>query len=276
MNDIIISVILGIVEGITEFLPISSTGHLILVSHYLELFAGDKTKVDAFDIFIQLGAILAVLGYFRKRLWWLIQSLLGKTGIQETMPQNTARRFTLGVIIAFIPSAVIGLLFHDIVEDKLFNPRVVAMALIVGGIAILLIERFCKKPKTLVMEQTSYLQAFWVGAAQCLSLIPGMSRSASTIMGGMIVGLDRVAAAEFSFFLAIPTMFAATIYSLLKVVHLLSSADTLVFGIGFIVSFIVAYLVIAGFMAFIKRYSFVVFGWYRIVLGIIVLIILGR
>jgi len=271
MNDIVISIILGIVEGITEFLPISSTGHLILAGNYLK-FVGEKA--NAFEIFIQLGAIIAVLCYFRTRLWWLIQSLLGKSSTPDGLPQGIARRFTLGIIIAFIPSAVIGLLFHDIIEEKLFNPRGVATALIVGGIAILLIERFCKKPKVLIMEQTGWIQSFWIGVAQCLALIPGMSRSASTIMGGLVVGLNRVAAAEFSFFLAIPTMFAATIYSLLKVFHKLSSADALTFGIGFIVSFVVAYLVIAGFMAFIKHYSFVVFGWYRIVLGIIVLIIL--
>ncbi|MFH1563080.1 MAG: undecaprenyl-diphosphate phosphatase [Nitrospirota bacterium] len=273
MNDILVSVILGIVEGVTEFLPVSSTGHLILVSHYLELFAGEKAKVDAFDIFIQLGAILAVLGYFRNRLWWLIQSLLGKSSTPDGLPQGIARRFSVGIIIAFIPSAVLGLLFHDSIEDRLFTPNVVAMALIVGGIAILIIERLCKKPKTFVMEHISLQKSFWIGVAQCFSLIPGMSRSASTIMGGLIVGLNREAAAEFSFFLAIPTMFAATLYSLLKILPSLCSADAVIFSTGFIVSFIVAWLVIAGFMTFIKRHSFMVFGWYRIILGLIILIL---
>ncbi|MFH1096259.1 MAG: undecaprenyl-diphosphate phosphatase [Candidatus Desantisbacteria bacterium] len=270
MHDIVVSIILGIVEGITEFLPISSTGHLILAGNYLK-FVGEKA--NAFEIFIQLGAIFAVLGYFRSRIVRLIQSLSGKP-MTEGLSQGIAWRFTIGIGIAFIPSAVLGLLFHDIIEDKLFNPSTVAIALIVGGIAILIIERFFKEPKVHVMEQSTWLQSFWIGMAQCLSLIPGMSRSASTIMGARVLGLDAATAAEFSFFLAIPTLFAATIYSLLKVISSLSSADALTFGIGFFVSFVVAYLVIAGFMAFIKHHSFIVFGWYRIVLGIIVLIIL--
>ncbi|MDI6736654.1 MAG: undecaprenyl-diphosphate phosphatase [bacterium] len=271
MNDILVSVILGIVEGITEFLPVSSTGHLILAGHYLK-FTGEKA--NAFDIFIQLGAILAVLGYFRRRLWWLIQSLLGKPGTPDSLPQDIARRFSLGIIIAFIPSAVLGFLFHDSIEDRLFTPKVVAYALIVGGLAILIIERCCQNPKTFVMEHISLQKSFWIGVAQCFSLIPGMSRSASTIMGGLVVGLNREAAAEFSFFLAIPTMFAATLYSLLKILPSLCSADAVIFGTGFIVSFIVAWLVIAGFMAFIKRHNFMVFGWYRIILGLIILILL--
>lgn len=274
MNDIITAIILGIVEGITEFLPISSTGHLILTGNYLG-FIGEKA--NAFEIFIQLGAIFAVLGYFYKRILRLIKGLFGKPIIVSGgLSRNVARRFTIGIGIAFIPSAVLGLMFHHIIEERLFNPKMVAVALIVGGIGILLIERFFKKTKVHVMEQTTWLQSFWIGVAQCLSLIPGMSRSASTIMGARVLGLDAATAAEFSFFLAIPTIFAATIYSLLKIISTLSSADALVFGIGFFVSFVVAWIVIAGFMAFIKRHSFIVFGWYRIILGIIVLIILGR
>ena len=269
MNDILISVILGIVEGITEFLPVSSTGHLIVVGHFLK-FTGEKA--NAFEIFIQLGAILAVVGYFRQRILRLIQSLFGKP-TPEGLSKNIALRFTMGIGIAFIPAAVLGLLFHDSIEDRLFTPNVVALALIVGGIAILIIERFCQNPKTLVMEQISLQKSFWIGVAQCFSLIPGMSRSASTIMGALVVGLNREAAAEFSFFLAIPTMFAATLYSLLKILPSLCSEDIVTFSTGFIVSFIVAWLVIAGFMAFIKRHSFIVFGWYRIILGLIILIL---
>ncbi len=270
MNDILVSVILGIVEGVTEFLPVSSTGHLILAGHYLK-FTGEKA--NAFEIFIQLGAILAVLGYFHKRILGLIQSLLGKS-TPEGLSKGIAWKFAVGIGIAFIPSAVLGLLFHDSIEDRLFTPKVVALALIVGGLAILIIERFCQHPKTFVMEHISLQKSFWIGVAQCFSLIPGMSRSASTIMGALVVGLSREAAAEFSFFLAIPTMFAATLYSLLKILLSLSSADAVVFGTGFIVSFIVAWLVIAGFMAFIKRHNFMVFGWYRIIFGLIILYVL--
>lgn len=272
MNDILTSVILGIVEGITEFLPVSSTGHLIIVGHFLK-FTGEKA--NAFEIFIQLGAILAVLGYFHKRILRLIQSLFGKP-TPEGLSKDIAWRFTIGIGIAFIPAAVLGLLFHDDIENRLFTPKIVAMALIVGGIAILIIERFCKNPKTFVMEHISLRKSFWIGVAQCFSLIPGMSRSASTIMGGLIIGLNREAAAEFSFFLAIPTMFAATLYSLLKILPSLCSKDAVIFSIGFIVSFIVAWFVIAGFMTFIKRHSFIVFGWYRIILGLIILILALR
>lgn len=267
MNEIIVAVILGIVEGLTEFLPISSTGHLILASHVLR-FVGDKA--NAFHIFIQLGAILAVIGYFRKRIWKLLhvasQPSSDASSAASFQPDH-ARRFIIAILVAFIPAAVIGFLAHKGIEKALFNPMTVAIALIVGGVGILLIEKFRPRPMTTTMEELSWTQALIVGLAQCLALVPGMSRSASTIMGGLLARLDHAAAAEFSFFLAIPTMFAATFYSLFNSVSILSNADLLVFMIGLVVSLIVAWVVIAAFMAFIKRHSFVVFGWYRIVFG---------
>lgn len=275
MNEIVVAVILGIVEGLTEFLPVSSTGHLILVGNWLQ-FTGEKA--NTFEIFIQLGAILAVIGYFRERIMNLVRAVLGQpmpSGAQHAMSVQQARRFAAGVILAFIPAAVIGFFLHDKIEELLFTPKTVAAALVVGGVGIIAIEKLNLRAKTETMEEMTWAQALGVGFAQCLSLIPGMSRSASTIMGGLVAGLSHAAAAEFSFFLAIPTIGAATIYSLLKNLKLLSADDITVFAVGFIVSLIVAWIVIAAFMSFIKNHSFESFGWYRIVLGFAILIMIG-
>ncbi len=273
MNEILIAIILGIVEGLTEFLPVSSTGHLILVGNWLN-FTG--AKANAFNIFIQLGAIFAVVGYFRQRLWRVVTAMLGKSvaGNPNGLTPAEARRFLLAVIVAFIPAAVFGLLFEDIIDKLLFDPQPVAAALIVGGVAILVIEQFRPQPKTKVAESLSLAQALWVGIAQCAALIPGISRSAATIMGGLLAGLTHAAAAEFSFFLSIPTLAAASLYKLLQVAPQLSADDVTIFAIGFIVSMIVAWVVIAGFMAFIKRHSFRVFAWYRIVFGFVILLMM--
>ncbi|MCL4706555.1 undecaprenyl-diphosphate phosphatase [bacterium] len=268
MNEIFIAVILGIVEGLTEFLPVSSTGHLIVVGHWLQ-FTGEKANI--FEIFIQLGAIIAVLIYFRARIWRLVSLILGKSVPDSELTIAQARRFGLSVILAFIPAAIFGFLLHDKIEELLFNPKTVAAALIVGGVGIIAIEQLHLRIKTDTMEKITWGQALGIGFAQCLSLIPGMSRSASTIMGGMVLGLNHAAAAEFSFFLAIPTIFAATVYSLLKRIDLLNADDVTVFAVGFIVSLLVAWLVIAAFMSFIKKHSFEAFGWYRIALGFVIL-----
>jgi undecaprenyl-diphosphatase len=273
MNDIVVATILGIVEGLTEFLPVSSTGHLILAQNWLN-FTGEKA--NAFAVFIQLGATLAVVGYFRQRIWRVLMALLNKAGGGNPHGMTTAdaRRFSLGVVIAFIPAAVFGLLFDEMIEAILFKPQPVAAALIVGGVAILLIENFRPAAKTDVAESISLSQAWWVGVAQCAALIPGMSRSASTIMGGLLAGLGHAAAAEFSFFLSIPTLGAASLYKLVGVAPLLSADDAMVFATGFLVSMIVAWVVIAVFMAFIKRHSFAAFAWYRIVFGFIILLMM--
>jgi undecaprenyl-diphosphatase len=273
MNDIVVATILGIVEGLTEFLPVSSTGHLILAQNWLN-FTGEKA--NAFAVFIQLGATLAVVGYFRQRIWRVLMALLNKAGGGNPHGMTTAdaRRFSLGVVIAFIPAAVFGLLFDEMIEAILFKPQPVAAALIVGGVAILLIENFRPAAKTDVAESISLSQAWWVGVAQCAALIPGMSRSASTIMGGLLAGLGHAAAAEFSFFLSIPTLGAASLYKLVGVAPLLSADDAMVFATGFLVSMIVAWVVIAVFMAFIKRHSFAAFAWYRIIFGFIILLMM--
>jgi undecaprenyl-diphosphatase len=273
MHEILIAVILGIVEGLTEFLPVSSTGHLILVGNWLN-FTG--TKANAFNIFIQLGAIVAVVGYFRQRIWRVLTAMLGKpvAGNPNGLTPAEARRFALAVIIAFIPAAVFGLLFEHAIDTLLFNPQPVAAALIVGGVAILIIEQFRPQPKTEVAETLTLAQALWVGIAQCAALIPGVSRSAATIMGGLLTGMTHAAAAEFSFFLSIPTLAAASLYKLLEIAPQLSADDVTIFATGFIVSMIVAWVVIAGFMAFIKRHSFRVFAWYRIVFGFVILLMM--
>ncbi|MCG3156269.1 MAG: Undecaprenyl-diphosphatase [bacterium] len=268
MNEILVAVVLGIVEGLTEFLPVSSTGHLILVGNWLQ-FTGEKA--NTFEIFIQLGAIIAVLIYFRNRIWRLVSAMLGKAQSADGLTVDQARRFGVGVMLAFVPAALIGFFFHDLIEALLFNPKTVAAALIVGGVGIILIEQLHLRVKVDTMEDITWTQALGIGLAQCLSLIPGMSRSASTIMGGLVLGLSHAAAAEFSFFLAIPTIFAATLYSLAKRFSLLNADDAVIFAVGFIVSLLVAWLVIAAFMSFIKKHSFEVFGWYRIVLGFVIL-----
>ncbi len=273
MNEIIIAIILGIVEGLTEFLPISSTGHLILAQNWLD-FTGEKA--NAFAVFIQLGAIFAVVGYFRQRIWRAIMAILGKpiAGNPHGLMPEEARRFFFGVALAFIPAAVLGLFFEEIIETVLFKPQPVAIALIAGGIGILVIEKFRPATKTSIAESITLSQAWWIGLAQCAALIPGMSRSASTIMGGLLAGLSHAAAAEFSFFLSIPTLGAASLYKLFDVAPLLSADDAVVFAVGFFVSLVVAWIVIAGFMAFIKRHSFKAFAWYRIIFGLAILLMI--
>jgi undecaprenyl-diphosphatase len=256
--------VLGIVEGATEFIPVSSTGHLILAGHWLA-FEGDTATT--FEIVIQLGAILAVLWLYRARV-------LGPLAEARTSPQ--ARRFLLNLLIAFLPAAIMGFLIHDFITEHLFTPRVVAISLVLGGVAILCIERWHRAPTALTVEEITPRKALGIGLAQCLSLIPGVSRSGSTIMGAIALGTARVAATEFSFFLAIPIMFAATAYDLLKNLDALSATDVPVFAIGFGISFLTAVVVVKAFVGFVSRHSFAPFAWYRIVFGAILLAVYWR
>jgi len=260
--SLFIVLILGIVEGLTEFLPVSSTGHLILVGHLLQ-FTGDKA--ETFEIFIQLGAILAVAWEFRTQLL----NLLGRMGTD-----STARGFLFNVGLAFIPAAVVGVLAGDAIKAYLFSPFTVALALIVGGIAMYLIETFLPPRAAMLTEAISRRQALGVGLAQITALFPGISRSASTIMGGMLIGLDRRAATEFSFYLALPTLGAATVYDLLKNLEHLSQEDVLPFGLGLVVSFISALLVIRVFLRYVRTHDFRPLALYRIGLGLLVLAVL--
>lgn len=260
--DIILLVkafILGLVEGATEFLPISSTGHLIIVGDLLH-FNDDKGKV--FEIVIQLGAIFAVCYEYRQRL---LDTLTHVT------KQASAQHFVRNLFISFLPAAVLGLAFHHQIKQYLFSPITVAIALIVGGFAILLIENNARTPSTVSIEAISPTQALKIGFAQSLALFPGVSRAGATILGAMIFGLNRQTATEFSFFLAIPIMCAATMLDILKSWKLLSMSDTPMFIIGFITAFISALLVIKMLLRFVATHNFKVFAWYRIIFGAIVL-----
>ena len=253
--DLLQAVILGLVEGITEFIPVSSTGHLIVVGQWL---GQTDERAKTFDIFIQLGAILAIVWFYRARL-------LHTAAAARTDPAS--RRFFVNLAISFLPAAGIGFLIHDWIKEHLFNTSVVAWALILGGIAILLIERWTPRTRFEEVSDVPPLTALGVGLAQVLSLIPGTSRSGATIMGGYALGLSRRAATELSFFLAIPIMFAATLYDLAKSVGALSPADTAFFATGFVVSFLSALVVVKAFLAYVSHHSFTAFAWYRIGFG---------
>ena len=253
--------IMGVVEGLTEFLPISSTGHLILTGALLG-FDDEKSKV--FDVAIQSGAIFAVVLVY----WQKISSTL------LNLPSSKhAQRFALNVLIGFLPAGVIGFLAYKAIKSYLFNPGVVAAAFIVGGLIILWVEKIAKPvPRIQEVDDMSPLDAFKVGLVQCLGMIPGTSRSGATIIGGMLLGLSRKAATDFSFFLAIPTLVGASVYSLYKERALLSMADVPLFGVGLVVSFLSAWLCIRWLLKFIATHSFVGFAYYRIAFGLIVLL----
>ncbi len=253
--------VMGLVEGLTEFLPISSTGHLILTGTLLGM-TDDKSKV--FDIAIQTGAILAVVIVY----WQRISGAVRDFGSSER-----ARRFVFNVAIGFMPAAVIGFFVYKKIKVYLFNGPVVATAFIVGGLIILWVERRAKPTPVRIndIDDMTPLDALKVGFVQCLGMIPGTSRSGATIIGGLLLGLSRKAATDFSFFLAIPTLVAAGGYSLWKERALLSMADTPLFGVGFVVSFLSAWLCIRWLLRFISTHSFEVFAWYRIAFGIVVL-----
>jgi undecaprenyl-diphosphatase len=259
-NLLIHALILGIVEGLTEFLPVSSTGHLILVGELLD-FNDGKGKV--FEIAIQFAAILAVVWEYRARLAHTLASITS-----EPAPQ----RLAINLIVAFLPAAVLGFLFLKQIKTYLFNPTVVASAFIIGGLLILWAERRQHVIHAESVDDITWRDALKVGFAQALSMIPGTSRSGATIIGGLFFGLSRRAATEFSFFLAIPTMFAATLYDVYKNRNLFSIDDIALFAVGSAASFISAFLAVRGLIHFISRHDFTVFAWYRIAFGIIVLI----
>ena len=257
--------ILGIVEGLTEFLPISSTGHLILAGSLLN-YTGEKAK--AFEIIIQAGAILAVCWEFRAK----IAAVVGGLGHDPK-----ARRFVANLVIAFLPAAIIGLLFIKKIKAVLFAPVPVALAFIVGALVILWVERrirtgVARPPRITSVDDMTWVDALKIGFAQAFGVIPGTSRSGATIIGGMLFGLSRRAATEFSFFLAIPTLFAATLYSLYKERDNLIAADVPIFTVGLVVSFIAAFFCVRWLLRYISTHDFTAFAWYRIAFGIVVLI----
>lgn len=284
-----LAVILGIVEGLTEFLPVSSTGHLILVGHALG-FTGE-VAANA-EISIQLGAILAVVVYERDKLRTLFSHAIGEqvdlrrslTDQQQASLAEILRRsmtehlhlwFLLGLGAAFLPAGLVGFATHGWIKTHLFSPQTVAITSILGGLIILAVEAKKSQASVQQLEQVGLHNAVLIGLAQCASLIPGMSRSGSTIIGGLLVGLDRKIATEYSFFLALPTLIVATCYQTWKSRDLFRMEDFAALGIGMLVSFLVAWIVIAAFLTFVKRHTLRPFAYYRIVMGIIVLYIFG-
>lgn len=261
LHELITPVILGIVEGITEFLPISSTGHLIIINEFTG-FTGAFAKM--FDVVIQLGAILAVVVYYRKRLFY---PLLSGKGAERRRSLSLWVKAVVGVV----PALVLGYLFGKQIQELLFDPRVVAAALITGGVILIVMEKTKKTVTIDEVDDLDYKTVLLVGLIQCLAMVPGTSRSAATIIGAMVLGASRTAAAEFSFFLAIPTMAAASAYMVIKNGAAMSGAEAVQLAVGFVVSFVTAYLVIAAFIRFISRHDFVPFGLYRIALGVAVL-----
>lgn len=250
------AVILGIVEGLTEFIPVSSTGHLIVASDLLK-FNDDFAKL--FEVVIQLGAILAVVWLYREKIIKLVLNIFS---------DKKSFSFGINLLIAFIPASAVGFLFHGVIKQYLFNPITVAVALVTGGIIIIIIEKINIKETTGEALDINKKSALIVGLSQILSLIPGVSRSASTIMGGVCSGLSRKAAAEFSFFLAIPIMFAATCYDLYKSSNVINSQSAAVIIIGFTAAFLSALIVIKWFIKFISSHDFKIFAYYRIIFGI--------
>lgn len=247
------SIIIAIVEGLTEFLPISSTGHMILASAAMGIHEDEFVKT--FEVFIQLGAILAIALMYIKRFFQSIE-------------------IYLKLITAFIPTAIVGLLAYDFIKDYLFNPIVVSVSLILGGIILILIDKkvVARESTVAEVEDMSYKNAFFIGLCQCLSMVPGTSRAAATIIGGVFNGLDKKQATEFSFLLAVPTMMAAGGYDLIKSELTFTEGQLVILGVGFVVAFISAWIAVKLFLKYVSNHGFTAFGWYRIVLGILFLI----
>jgi undecaprenyl-diphosphatase len=266
VNDVITAIILGIVEGVTEFLPVSSTGHLILAS---ALLGYNSDYWALFNIVIQLGAILAIVVLYWRTFWAVLQGLLRF--------DPTSVRFVRNLLVAFLPAAVIGVALHKQIEKLLGSPLTVAVALIVGGIAIIGIERTVKEGRIKGVAEIPLPKVVGIGFIQCLAMIPGVSRSGATILGALSLGVERRTAAEFSFFLAIPTMLGATVLELVTKRHELMAANSVGFGligVGFVVAFVVALLVVRWFVGLVGRTGFSPFGWYRIAVGALALVFL--
>ena len=254
------TVLIGVVEGLTEFLPISSTGHIILAEKLLH-FEGPAGKV--FEIVIQLGAILAVCVLYRTKIMLTISGVLKR--------EPVATRFATAVIVAFLPAAVVGVALHKYIKALLDKPIVVAIAFIVGGIAILVIEKLAQRPRIKSVDDMDWKTALFIGICQCLAMVPGVSRSGATIMAARALRVDRATAAEFSFFLAIPTMLGATVYDLLKNWSTLDGQGAGLILLGMAVAFVSALIVVRAFVAFVSRHGFGVFAWYRIAVGALAL-----
>ena len=263
--DIVKVVLLSLVEGLTEFIPVSSTGHMIIVEQFLKL-SENKQFVNAFEIIIQLGAILSVVVYYWNKIWPFSSKISSQKRKEITL-------MWIKIIIAVLPAVVLGLLLDDVIDEHLFNPMTVSVMLVVYGILLIWLESGKKrKEKFKTIAELPVITALEIGIFQCLAMVPGTSRSAATIIGGVLLGLNRVLATEFSFFLAIPTMLGATLLKIIKIGSGLGGYEWFLIALGFVLSFIFAYGVIKIFMNYIKKHDFKIFGYYRIIVGIIILI----
>jgi undecaprenyl-diphosphatase len=254
MPQLIEAVFLGSIEGLTEFLPVSSTGHLLLVGHFLGFASTGKT----FEVLVQLGAILAILSVYFGRLWSIAKALPHDEG---------ARRFVIGVLVAFLPAAFIGALLHGFIKEVLFNPWIVCMTLIAGGLVLLMIDGLQLEARYADATRFPLKVYAKIGFIQCLAMVPGVSRSGATIVGAMLLGAEKRAAAEFSFFLAMPTMAGAFAYDLLKNYKILSANDVTVIVAGFVAAFVSALIVVRTLLAYVSRHGYSPFAWWRIVVG---------
>ncbi len=254
-QSIVSAILLGLIEGLTEFIPVSSTGHILLAGHFL----GFKSTGKVFEIVIQLGAILAIVSVYFARLWRMVIDL----------PRDArTRRFVAGILIAFLPAAVIGALAHDFIKTVLFEtPMLICATLILGGIVLLYVDRWALQPKYHDAMDFPLPVCLAIGLFQCLAMIPGTSRSGSTIVGALLLGADKRAAAEFSFFLAMPTMAGAVAYDLFKNRDVLSGSDFTVIAVGFIVAFVSAVFVVRSLLDYVSRNGYALFGWWRIIVG---------
>ncbi|EKF41707.1 undecaprenyl pyrophosphate phosphatase [Nitratireductor indicus C115] len=254
-QTIVGALLLGILEGLTEFIPVSSTGHILLAGHFL----GFKSTGKAFEVLIQLGAILAILSVYAGRLWQMLIDL----------PRDRAtQRFVLGILLAFLPAMVIGVFAYKIIKTVFFEtPLLICVMLILGGFVLLWVDRWATKPRYTDITKFPMSMYFTIGLIQCLSMIPGTSRSGSTIVGGLLLGADKRSAAEFSFFLAMPTMTGAFAYDLYKNYDVLSAADVKIIAIGFIAAFIAALIVVRWLLGYVSKHGYSLFGWWRLIVG---------
>lgn len=263
LSNNLLALILGFIEGLTEFLPVSSTGHILLAGHFL----GFESAGKIFEVVIQLGAVLAVLSVYAAKLWHVFST---------ASHDPASRRFIIAILVAFLPAAFIGVLAHDFIKTVLFeSPRLIAVMLILGGFVFLVMDRFLPEPKYDDVMEIPVGKALVIGFIQCLAMVPGVSRSGATIVGALALGASKRAAAEFSFFLAMPTMAGAFAYDLLKNHELLTSDVMTEIAIGFVAAFITAVIVVKGLLAYVTRHGYALFGWWRIIVGVVVLAVLG-
>lgn len=259
-QTIVEALLLGLLEGLTEFIPVSSTGHILLAGHFL----GFESTGKAFEILIQLGAILAILSVYFGRLWKMLRDL---------PHDRLTRHFVLGILVAFLPAAIIGVMAHGFIKTVLFeSPKLICIMLIIGGFILLAVDRMALKPVYRDVERFPMRLYLQIGLFQCLSLIPGTSRSGSTIVGALLLGVDKRAAAEFSFFLAMPTMVGAVAYDLFKNRNVLTSADLPIITVGFVAAFVMALIVVRFLLDYVSRKGFALFAWWRLAVGTVGLI----